>query len=142
MSPQQVYFLETSVLLRFLFAEPNSLNDLTQKPYFVASELIRLEALRTIDRMRLTQGLQSHDVANRMRGVNEFLRYVETIPVQSSVIERASLPFPTPIRSLDALHLSSALLWKQSKKKELVFLTHDIELAQAAQALGLEVEGC
>lgn len=141
MNPEKFHFLETSVLLRFVFGEAGGLSDLNRKSHLIASELIRLEALRTIDRMRIRQNLSSREVAYRMGGVSEVLKYVEMISIQSFVLERASVPFPVPLGTLDAIHLASALLWKQSERKNLIFLTHNLALARAATALGLDVEG-
>src|SRR5678815_3702734 len=41
------------------------------------------------------------------------------------VLARASQPLPTPLGTLDAIHLASALLWQEKERKELVMATHD-----------------
>ena len=42
---------------------------------------------------------------------------------------------------LDALHLASALLWRERRAAELLFATHDPRQARAARALGFDCVG-
>ena len=46
-----------------------------------------------------------------------------------------------PLGTLDALHLSSAPVWRDRAQQELVMATHDQDLALAARSFGLEVRG-
>jgi hypothetical protein len=48
---------------------------------------------------------------------------------------------PTELGTLDAIHLASALLWREAAGAELVMATHDRALALGAQAYGLRVFG-
>jgi len=57
------------------------------------------------------------------------------------VLSRASEPFPIPLGTPDALHLATALLWREQNGKDLVMATHDGGLALAARAFGLETLG-
>jgi hypothetical protein len=47
----------------------------------------------------------------------------------------------TPVKTLDALHLASALLWRERRSPDLIFATHDPQQARAARALGFECVG-
>jgi len=42
---------------------------------------------------------------------------------------------------IDALHLASALLWRERRAAELLFATHDPRQARAARALGFDCVG-
>jgi hypothetical protein len=64
--------------------------------------------------------------------------FVEPNP---SVLERASQPLPTSLGTLDAIHLATALLWRDRLPEELVMATHDRALATAARACGFLVLG-
>ena len=44
--------------------------------------------------------------------------------------------------TLDAIHLATALLWKEMSRKDLVMATHAGALALGARAHGLRVVGC
>ena len=48
---------------------------------------------------------------------------------------------PTELGTLDAIHLATALLWKDMTKGNLVMATHDGALARGARAHGLRVVG-
>jgi hypothetical protein len=56
-------------------------------------------------------------------------------------IDRAAQPMPTELGTLDAIHLASALLWKDATGIDPVMATHDGALGLAAQAHGLKVLG-
>ena len=63
------------------------------------------------------------------------------IALNEAVLDRAERSFPTVLGALDALHLASALLYMESRKTVLVFLTHDLQLGLAAQAVGMATQG-
>jgi len=48
---------------------------------------------------------------------------------------------PTELGTLDAIHLASALLWRETTAEDLVMATHDRALGLAALAHGLRVVG-
>jgi hypothetical protein len=48
---------------------------------------------------------------------------------------------PTAVKTLDALHLSSALLLAERRRTPVVFATHDGQQAVAARALGFDCAG-
>ena len=70
----------------------------------------------------------------------ETLDAIEVVPLAPEVLERAGDPFPTSIGTLDAIHLASALAIRD-EVPDLVFATHDAELALAASAMGFDVRG-
>jgi hypothetical protein len=47
----------------------------------------------------------------------------------------------TPLGTLDAIHLSTAISWRDARNTELTMATHDKSLATAARAIGLHVIG-
>jgi hypothetical protein len=48
---------------------------------------------------------------------------------------------PSPSGALDAIHLSTALLWREAHRGDLALATHDGALALAARAWGFTVLG-
>ena len=48
---------------------------------------------------------------------------------------------PTGLGSLDAIHLASALLWKDAMGLDAIMATHDDALGLAARAYGFKVLG-
>jgi len=137
-----IAYVDSSVLLRIVLGETHRLREWRQIERGVTSEITRVECLRTIDRLRMRAGLGDDEVARRNGAVYEAHGHLDVIAVSRPVLERASQPFPTSLGTLDAIHLSSAVLWQQAEGGRLVFLTHDDELGRAARAIGMAVLGC
>jgi hypothetical protein len=66
---------------------------------------------------------------------------LEIVEIDSVILNRAAQPMPTELGTLDAIHLATAIPWKESTRTELVIATHDVALALGAQAHGLDVVG-
>lgn len=133
-------YLDSSVLLRVVLGEPKRLPEWSRITEGVTSEIARVECLRALDRLRLTGTMDDRELARRRATMLELLSGVETIRLNRAVLDRASEPFPTQLRTLDAVHLASALLLR-AQVPALRFATHDDELATAALAVGLRVIG-
>jgi len=73
--------------------------------------------------------------------VNDWLEAVDLVLLQPPILARASDPFPTPLGTLDALHLATALVWRERMRQGLMLATHDEALALSARAFGFEVLG-
>ena len=136
-----IAYLDTSALLRLVLREPGALDDLRSHDSLVSSELIAVESLRTIDRLRLQGALSVEEAASRRETATEWLEAVDLVLLQRPILARAMEPFPTPLGTLDALHLSTALVWRDRMGHALVMATHDRDLALAARSFGFAVRG-
>jgi len=133
-------YVDSSVLLRIVLGEPGALREWRRIDRPLASELIRLECRRTIDRARIREQLSDQVTAQRRGAVLELLDAFDMVPLDAAILERAAEPFPTLLSSLDAIHLATALL-ARAQVEDLHFATHDEELAIAAHAVGFTVLG-
>ncbi len=77
----------------------------------------------------------------RREAVFHFLEAMEVIDPTRPVLTRAAQPLPTLLGTLDAIHLATALLWREQTEENLVMATHDSALGTAAKAHGLRVVG-
>jgi len=136
-----IAYVDASVLLRVALAQPGALTEWSQIQQGVASALVMTESLRTLDRLRLRANMSDADVAERRGIVLTLGESLELVEVDSIVLERAAQPMPTELGTLDAIHLATALLWKDMTKTDLVMATHDGALALGARAHGLRVLG-
>lgn len=136
-----IAYLDTSALLRLVLREPGALEDMRSAEALVSSELLAVESLRAIDRLRLQGALSAEEAASRRATASEWLEAVDLVLLQRPVLARASEPFPTPLGTLDALHLATALVWQDRMRRPLVMATHDRDLALAARSFGIEVLG-
>lgn len=137
-----VAYIDTSVLLRIVLGQPERLVEWPTIESGVTSQLTRVECLRTLDRIALTERLSPSDVAARRKLTLDLLSALDQVGLDQSILDRAADPFPTPVRTLDAIHLATAIRWSASTGKPLVFATHDQQLATAATASGFSVVGC
>jgi predicted nucleic acid-binding protein len=69
------------------------------------------------------------------------LEEVELVDISRAVLRRAGEPFSTPLGTLDAIHLATALHWRDATGSDLTMATHDKALAAAARAAGVPVIG-
>ncbi len=136
-----ITFLDTSVVLRKLFGEPESLAEWPQVTEAYASRILAVEIGRVIDRTRLAGDIQDEQVEQLHREARRILRSVEVLALTEGILARAGAPMPTVLGSLDAIHLATALQLAESGKPTLVLATHDAQLARAARSSGLEVCG-
>jgi predicted nucleic acid-binding protein len=134
-------YVDSSVLLRKVLGESGALEEFSTASYFVSSDLLRVECLRTIQRLRMRGKLNDERMAECSKILHQAFQYFEFVEISREVLDRASESFTTTLGTLDALHLASAILWQRQEERELTILTHDGELGLAARALGFEVLG-
>ncbi len=136
-----IAYIDTSALLRIVLREPGALEELRSYDALVSSELIGVESARTIDRLRLHGSLTTEEAAIRLRTVNEWLEAIDLVLLRPPVLSRANEPMPMPLGTLDALHLATALIWRDRMGPLPTMATHDTALGLAAQAFGFDVRG-
>ena len=136
-----IAYLDASVVLRLVLGEPNKLAEWKRVESAVASALTGVECLRTLDRLGRSGALTEKDVATRREAVYRLLEGVEVVDIARPILRRASEPFPAPIGTLDAIHLATAMAWRDASETTLVVATHDKALGAAARSVGLQVIG-
>jgi predicted nucleic acid-binding protein len=126
-----VIYLDSSALLKLVRVEPRTaeltswLDDRPHVPV-VSSSLAQVEVLRSCRRI-------DERLVERGRAV---LAALDLVPLEDDVLGAAAeLPGPG-LRSLDALHLASALSLDPDLE---TFVAYDARLVSAAEAAGLSV---
>jgi len=136
-----IAYLDASVVLRLILGERGRLAEWRRVESAVASALTEVECLRTLDRLSRAGALSDEELAERRTAVYRLLEGVEVVDVSRPILRRASEPFPAPLGTLDAIHLSTAMSWRDTRGEILTMATHDKALATAARSVGLEVIG-
>jgi len=134
-------YVDASVLLRVVLGQADRLPEWKSIREATASALVEVECLRTLDRLKLRAGLSDEDVAARRQAVYRMLAGIHLVEPTLPVLKRASQPLPTPLGTLDAIHLATALLLSERGRSDVRMATHGAALATAARACGLEVIG-
>ena len=131
-------YLDTSTVLRVLLRQPKPLTIWARWDRAYASELFHVDACRVIDRLRLEGALDDQGVADAREQLNRIESAITTVALSRPVLQRAALPMATVVKTLDAIHLASALLLRERRGVELSFATHDPQQFRAARALGFD----
>jgi len=133
-----IVYLDSSVVLRPLFDQPGKLPSwgLWQAAY--SSELLGIECRRAIDRLRLDGLYDDSQVAESIQQLGRIEKTIKRIRLNRTILQAAGATMPTIVKTLDAIHLASALAVRQRHTVELIFATHDTQQATAARALGFE----
>ena len=123
-----IAYVDASALVKLILVEPESpavYRWFTEAPRVVTSRIGVVETVRASSR-------REHDPAHR----NEVLRDVEVIEVDQAIAGVAAALEPPVLRTLDAIHLASAMTLMPELD---AFVTYDDRLAEAARGLGLPV---
>jgi predicted nucleic acid-binding protein len=134
-------YVDTSALLRLVLREAGALEELRSCDELVSSELLAVESSRSIDRLRLQGALSPEDAVIRLHAVTDWLEAIDLVLLRPPVLSRASEAMSTPLGTLDALHLATALIWRDRMGHPLVIATHDGALGLAARSYGFDVIG-
>ena len=136
-----IAYVDSSVVLRLIMGQTDSLSEWPRISRGVASELVTVECLRTVDRLSQAYEISRERSLELREAVYRVVETLEVVGLSRSVLARAGQPLPVPLGTLDALHLATALLWSETLDTDLVLATHDRGLARAARACGLAVAG-
>jgi uncharacterized protein len=121
-------YVDASALVKLFKAERETdafRAALADWPVQVASELIRVEAVRTARRLGDKDSLQR---------ANEALERVNLIPISPEIVELATDAHTPPLRAMDAIHLATALSMRQDLGAIFVY-DNDLHAAAGAHHL-------
>lgn len=125
-----LHYLDTSAFVKLVMREDHSAQLVdwvrTTNSRFVSSDLMSVEAQRTARR---------HS-ARALAAVRDRLGFVTLIRLTPDICARASDVDPAIMRSLDALHLATALEFGDTLSG---VVTYDARMSDAAALLGLDV---
>lgn len=126
-----MYYADTSALVKLVVreAESSALRDFVQSADGMAtSDLARTELRRAIQR--------ADAAAEVLALARDLLRRVTMLSLTSDLLDAAGTIGPRALRSLDAIHLASAIALGDDLT---AVITYDDRMAEAAVAMGLPV---
>ena len=125
-------YLDASAIVKLVVAETHTAEverDAASRSALLSSRLSATEVLRAARRQPHRRVLQQ---------VEEVLESFVFLDVTAAILKRAAMLDPPELRTLDAIHLATALSLGLA---ELDFFTFDARLATAARSHGLSVIG-
>jgi predicted nucleic acid-binding protein len=125
-------YLDSSAIVKLVVPEPETgalVQTLRSDPEMVSSVLAWVEVLRAVRRSGARRA-----VADRAESI---LRRMALVRLEEGVMRTASTLKPHEIRTLDAIHLATALSLAPALGG---LITYDARLASAARAAGITVQ--
>jgi predicted nucleic acid-binding protein len=123
-------YLDTSVALAYLFAEDRCPPSTFWEEDLVSSRLLEYEVWNRVHAHGLAS---SHSAA-----VTTLLDRVALVELIPTVLARALEPFPSPPRTLDALHLASAV-YVRAQGESVTVASYDDRFLGVARQLGFPI---
>jgi len=135
-------YFDTSAYIKLFIKEAGS--DKARKKArecrVLSSAIIAVESYSALARRRREGELPEDAFQKALKEIKEGIKSVEIIAVTDEVLKRAQdITLRSPARTMDALHISSALLFQESTDIELTFITSDKKQGGAAAQAGLRV---
>jgi len=84
-----IAYLDSSVVLRLVLGEAGRLKEWRKVTRGVSSLLLRVECLRTIERLRLADRLPAADVVLRLEAIHQLLEAVDLVEPDREILDRA-----------------------------------------------------
>ena len=136
-------YADTSALIKKYIREPGTdevLAYFDQYPLISTAALTQVEMASAMSKAaRLTWVAQAEILIAWGDFLNHWPGFIR-LPVTSGIIERAaSFTWQHGLRAYDAVHLASALAWKEITADQVVFACYDENLLKAARGEGLRV---
>jgi predicted nucleic acid-binding protein len=135
-------YAESSAVLSWLLDESSASEVrrlLVEADIIVASDLTLIECDRVLLRAVGQGELTEADAADRRAHLANAAAHWHILRVAAEIVDRARQPFPEePIRTLDAIHLASALT-ARAAIAELKLLSLDDRVRKSAKKLGLQL---
>lgn len=123
-----VAYVDASALAKLVLDEPGSV---AMRHWYVETERALCSRIGIVETRRAA-GRRAHDPDH----LEVILRSLEVVEFDSAIATRASAVAPTTLRTLDAIHIGSAVALGAAIDS---FVTYDDRLADAARAIGLPV---
>lgn len=132
-----VGFLDSSSVLEYILEGSTSLDPTWALERVFCSELLGIECRRAIFRDKMRGKLDDGAVLDAFDRFSEVWERTETLELTPTIKQRAAESFPFHVKTLDALHLATALTVKAELGEQVVVFSHDLGLNRCAKALGL-----
>jgi predicted nucleic acid-binding protein len=123
-------YIDSSVVLAAILAEDRAPPDAFWQEDGITSRLLQYEVMNRLNAYNADAG--------RFAAARDLIAGLTLVELSPLVLERALEPWPMPVRTLDALHLATAL-YLTEQRAPITLATYDHRMAEAAQAVGLRV---
>jgi hypothetical protein len=110
-------------VLRVLFCEDGPTVPLLAGDRALSSQLLEVEVFRAVDRERLLGHMDDVQTAIKRKELLDLLGFLDIVPIEEMVIQRAKSSFAVNVRALDAIHVATAEVLVSEAGEPLEFWT-------------------
>jgi len=135
-------YFDSSVLLKRYVREQGTDRSLvlTRKHLIISAAIAPLEMRSVLRRIEVEGGLSGKAFQAILKRIQIERDRWDLVAISPEILESAEqMTVNLNIRSLDSIHLASALACQKRLKRSLPFVTADIRQRDAAQHLGLDI---
>lgn len=128
---EEALYLDSSAIVKLVLPEPETgalVSRLRQDPEVISSAIARVEVLRALKRIKATPAA--------WRQAERVLARIALVRIDDAVLDSAAAIDPAELRSLDAVHLATALVIGERLDG---LITYDSRFGNAADRAGLPV---
>lgn len=142
MTSSQWAYLDTSVIVKRYVKEAGSLatGRLLKRFQLLSSSIMPVEAMSAFSRRRAPSDLTQRDFLAVRSRLRKDQAYWELVEVNETVLlEAEGLVKKMNVRTLDMIHLASAIVFQSESGLTIAFITGDAKQRDTARMLGLIV---
>lgn len=140
MNPPWIY-IDTSAYLKIFLKEKGSdqVRKLVKENSLLASAILTSECFSAFSRRRQGKEIDDKTFDRLVNRVKKGLPYIEIVRLTDEVLMRTEeILLHSTVRTLDAVHIASALLFQESTGIDLTFVTSDKRQAEFTHKKGLK----
>ncbi|MBM2835570.1 MAG: hypothetical protein HW406_2731 [Candidatus Brocadiaceae bacterium] len=140
MNPPWIY-IDTSAYLKIFLKEKGSdkVRRLVKENSLLASAILKSECFSAFSRRRQGKEINDKTFDRLVNRVNKDLPYIEIVRLTDDVLRRTEeILLHSTVRTLNAVHIASALLFQESTGIDLTFVTSDKKQAEFTNDKGLK----
>ena len=135
-----LFYLDSSLLLGHLIDKNGFILHADSIEHLICSPLVEIEIHRTLERLYLERKLAIEDYSQVIGDARLLFESITMISLTKEIFDRAKESFPTPIKTLDSIHMSCILWLQKNQNKDVTLCTLDRQQTNCAKALGFCVE--
>jgi len=139
-NPRWIY-IDTSTYLKLFLKEKGSdkARKLVKENSLLSSAILTSESFSALSRRRQGKEIDDKMFDRLVNRIKKDLPYIEIIKLTDDVLKTAEeVILRSTVRTLDAIHIASALLFQELTGIELTFITSDKKQEEVAKDVGLK----
>jgi len=134
-------YLDTSTYLKLFMKERGSraARNLVRKSRIISSAILTIECFSSLSRKRKRGEIGDKDFDKLVSRIKRATEYIEILRLTDEILLTAeSVALQSDSRTLDSIHIASALIFKDTIEIDLTFVTSDKRQKEFADHQGLK----